>query len=102
MQLVAMMSLDADRGARHRLYRTHAIEVFSEIDIKGYHHEQTPSAADVGWFGHATHPAYSTLTWAFLPDPQATQLLNAIEEMNTRGNPEHPVRAFEMPVNCTV
>jgi len=56
----------------------------------------------VGWFGHATHPAYSTLTWAFLPDSQATQLLDAIEEMNTRGTPEHPVRAIEMLVNRAV
>jgi len=102
MKLVAVMSLDADRDALHRLYREHEIQVFSEIDIKGYHHSQTPSAADVGWFGNTSHPAYSTLTWAFLPGEQATKLLSAIEALNDRVDPKHPVRAFEMPVDRSV
>lgn len=102
MKLVAVMSLDADRDALHRLYREHEIQVFSEIDIKGYHHSQTPSAAEVGWFGHASHPAYSTLTWAFLPKEQAKNLLDALAAFNERTNPKHPVRAFEMPVDRSV
>lgn len=102
MKLVAVMSLDANRDALHRLYREREIQVFSEIDIKGYHHAQTPSAADVGWFGHASHPAYSTLTWAFLPKEQATNLLDAIADFNERTDPKHPVRAFQMPVDRSV
>jgi hypothetical protein len=102
MKLVAVMSLDSSRDALHRMYREHSIQVFSEIDIKGYHHTQTSSAADVGWFGRATHPAYSTLTWAFLPDGQATKLLDAISAFNEENDPKHPVRAFEMPVDRAV
>jgi len=102
MKLVAVMSLDANREALHRMYRKHEIQVFSEIDIKGYHHSQTPSAADVGWFGHASHPAYSTLTWAFLPAKQATDLLDSIAAFNQDTDPKHPVRAFEMPVDRSV
>lgn len=102
MKLVAVMSLDADRDALHRMYRNHEIEVFSEIDIKGYHHAQTPSAADVGWFGRTSHPAYSTLTWAFLPAAQAADLLDAIAGFNRDTDPKHPIRAFEMPVDRSV
>ncbi|PEN14322.1 hypothetical protein CRI94_04600 [Longibacter salinarum] len=102
MKLVAVMSLDSNREELHRMYREHSIQVFSEIDIRGYHHTQTPSAVDVGWFGHASHPAYSTLTWAFLPSDQAEHLLDAIAELNHETDPKHPVRAFEMPVDRSI
>jgi len=102
MKLVAVMSLDSNRKALHRMYREHSIQVFSEIDIKGYHHTQSPSAADVGWFGHASHPAYSTLTWAFLPEDQAELLLDAIATLNADADPKHPIRAFQMPVDRSI
>jgi hypothetical protein len=102
MNLVAVMSLDAYRDDLHRIYREHEIQVFSELDIKGYHHSQPPSAADAGWFGRSESPAYSTLTWAFLPEDQAADLLGAIAHYNDTHNPDHPVRAFRMPVDEAV
>ena len=102
MKLVAVMSLDAYRDDLHRIYRDHDIRIFSEIDIQGYHYQQTPAATEIGWFGHASHPAYSTLTWAFLPDEQAGPLLDAIDAFNTRNDPSHPVHAFQMPVDRAV
>jgi hypothetical protein len=102
MKLVAVMSLDAYRDDLHRLYRDREIQVFSELDIEGYHHSQTPPATSVGWFGRSDSPAYSTLTWAFLPEDQAADLLDAIEHYNDTHNLDHPVRAFQMPVDTAV
>lgn len=102
MKLVAVMSLEAYRDDLHGIYRDHEIRVFSEIDIDGYHHHQTPAATAVGWFAQAETPAYSTLTWAFLPKEQADGVLDAIEEYNDQRNLDHPVRAFEMPVDRSV
>lgn len=102
MKLVAVMSLDAYRDDLHRIYRDHEIKVFSELDIEGYHHSQTPTAAAVGWFGRMDTPAYSTLTWAFLGEGQATDLLGAIEDYNDTHDLDHPVRAFQMPVDHAV
>lgn len=102
MKLVAVMSLDMYREELHRIYRDHSIQIFSEIDIEGYHHRQTPDATQIGWFGHANHPAYSTLTWAFLNDEQADQLLDAIDAFNATNDPAHPVHAFKMPVDRAV
>lgn len=102
MKLLAVMSLDAYRDDLHRIYRDHQIQVFSEIDIEGYHHSQTPSPTAVGWFGGAVTPAYSTLTWAFLPEVQAADLLGAIEQYNEDNDLDHPVRAFQMPVDRAV
>jgi hypothetical protein len=56
----------------------------------------------VGWFGRSDSPAYSTLTWAFLPEDQAADLLDAIEHYNDTHNLDHPVRAFQMPVDTAV
>ena len=102
MKLVAVMSLEAYRDDLHRIYRDHQIRVFSEIDIEGYHHRQTPPATAVGWFAASMSPAYSTLTWAFLPETQAGDLLGAIERYNADNDLDHPVRAFQMPVDTAV
>ena len=102
MKLVAVMSLDAYRDDLHRIYRDHEIKVFSEIDIQGYHHSQTPTAASVGWFGRMNSAAYSTLTWAFLGEGQAADLLDAISDYNENHDLDHPVRAFQMPVDRAV
>ena len=102
MKLVAVMSLDAYRDDLHRIYREHAIQVFSEIDIQGYYQKEPTKASDVGWFGRSNAPAYSTLTWAFLADNQAADLMDAIVAFNDAHNLDNPVRAFEMPVDRAI
>jgi len=102
MKLIAIMSLDAYAEALHDIYRDHRIKVFSELDIRGYHHEQPVSGVDFGWFGRSASPAYSTLTFAFLEAEQATALLDAIAEYNEDHDPDHPIRAFLMPVERSV
>ena len=102
MKLVAIMSLDAYRKDLHQIYREHEVRVFSELDIRGYHHQKPPPATKVGWFGGTDSAAYSTLTWAFLPEEQAGDLLEAIEDYNEMHNLDHPIRAFQMPVDRSV
>jgi hypothetical protein len=103
MKLVAVMSLDAYRDDLHRLYRDCEVQVFSELAIEGYHRGQHPPAGAAGWFGQAAESsAYSTLTWAFLPENQAADLLEAIERYNETRDLDHPVRAFQMPVDKAV
>ena len=104
MKLVAIMSLDTYREELHALLRERKIEVFSELDIEGYH--QASSGGEVnpspGWFRGGTPPTDSTLTWAFLDDEQADRLLDAIAALNDRRDLERPVRAFQMSVDCAV
>ena len=102
MKLVAVMSIDTYRDALLRLYRDHAIRVFSEIDIRGHYHEPASTAADIGWFGRTSHPAYSMLTWAFVDDDEAGAFMEAIATFNTTHDPDHPVRAFQMDVERAV
>jgi hypothetical protein len=104
MKLVAIMSLDTYRKDLHALLRERKIEVFSELDIEGYH--QASSGGEVnpspGWFRGGTPPTDSTLTWAFLDDDQAAQLLDTIDDFNDRRDLERPVRAFQMSVDRAV
>ena len=104
MKLVAIMSLDTYRSDLHALLRERKIEVFSELDIEGYH--QASNGGEVnpspGWFRGGAPPTDSTLTWAFLDDDQAAQLLDAIGDFNERRDLERPVRAFQMSVDRAV
>ncbi len=102
MKLVAVMGIDTYRDDLHRLYRAHAIQVFSEIDIRGHYHADEASASDIGWFGHSDHPAYSTLTWAFVADDEAQAFMDAIAEFNTTHDADHRIRAFQMDVERAV
>lgn len=103
MKLIVIMSLEEYAEALHEIYRNRHIKVFSETDIRGYHHEQSPSSGvALGWFGRAISPAYSTLTFAFLHADQADELLDAIATYNRDRNLDHPVRAFQLPVDRTV
>ncbi len=102
MKLVAVMSIDTYRDDLLRLYRDHAIRVFSEIDIRGHYHDDESTAADIGWFGRSNHPAYSMLTWAFVSDEEAGAFMEAIAAFNTTHDPDHPVRAFQMDVERAV
>ncbi len=98
MKLVAIMSLDAYRDEVHDLLRDRAIEVFSELDIKGYH-QSSATGTSPGWFGSGTPPTDSTLTWAFLDDDQAAMLMDAVVAFNEKRDLERPVRAFQMHVD---
>lgn len=101
MKLIAIMSLDAYRDDVHDLLREREIEVFSELDIEGYHQSSDAGAAPA-WFGSGTPPTDSTLTWAFLEDAQARALLDAVADFNERRSLDRPVRAFEMNVERAV
>ncbi len=101
MKLVAIMSLDAYRDDLHTLLREREIEVFSELDIEGYH-QSSAAGASPAWFGGGTPPTDSTLTWAFLADAQADVLLDAVADLNDRRDLERPVRAFQMDVGRAV
>jgi hypothetical protein len=101
MKLVAIMSLDAYRDDLHTLLREREIEVFSELDIEGYHQSSAAGAAPA-WFGGGTPSTDSTLTWAFLGEDQATMLMDAVADFNERRDLERPVRAFQMDVDRAV
>jgi len=101
MKLIAIMSLDAYRDEVHQLLRDREIEVFSELDIEGYH-QSSDAGATPAWFGGGTPPTDSTLTWAFLDEAQAERLLDAVAALNERRNLDRPVRAFEMNVERAV
>lgn len=101
MKLIAIMSLDAYRGDVHALLREREIEVFSELDIEGYHQSSSAGAAPA-WFGGGTPPTDSTLTWAFLDEEQATMLMDAVADFNEQRDLERPVRAFQMDVDRAV
>jgi len=104
MKLVAIMSLDTYREDLHALLRERRIEVFSELDIEGYHQASDSGGVNPspGWFRSGSPPTDSTLTWAFLDDDQANQLLDAIAAFNERRDLERPIRAFKMNVDRAV
>ena len=101
MKLVAIMSLEAYSGRLEKLYADHKVPVFSEFDIRGFRLEDT-AIDKMDWFGHPKPPLYSTLTFAFVPDEKAGELLDAIEGVNQDLDTSHPIRAFQMDVERSV
>lgn len=101
MKLVAIMSLDTCRADIHALLRERKVEVFSELDIEGYH-QSSGAGASPAWFGGSPTATDSTLTWAFLEEQQADVLLDAVADFNESNDPDRPVRAFAINVERSV
>lgn len=101
MKLVTIMSLNAYRDDIHALLREREIEVFSELDIEGYH-QPLSAGASPAWFGGGPPPTDSILTWAFLEEAQAEVLMDAVADLNEHRDLERPVRAFQMDVDRAI
>ena len=101
MKLVAIMSVDAYANVLERVYTEHRIPVFSEMDIQGF---RLDDDADVegNWFASGHSPVYSKLTFAFVSEEQAEELLTAIDEVNRKKGLESPIRAFQLAVEKAV
>lgn len=103
MKLIAVTGLNSYRDKIHALLRDREIDVFSEIDVKGYHQAESESQdTSLGWAPGRTPPTDSTLTWVFLDEGPADALLDAIAAFNEQRELDRPVRAFKMPVERAV
>ena len=101
MKMVLIMSVDAYASTLEKLYAEHQIPVFSEMDIQGFRLEETDVSRE-NWFGGTHTAVYSKLTFAFVSDEKASELLTAVEDYNHRQSPASPIRAFQMQVERSI
>ncbi|WP_456427273.1 hypothetical protein [Rhodocaloribacter sp.] len=101
MKLVIIMSVEQYAEVLERLYAEHRIPVFSETEVQGYRLDENVRTP-LNWFGRAHTPIYSKLTFAFVSDEKAAELIDAIDAYNREHDLGSPIRAFQMPVERSV
>ena len=97
MKLVVIMSVDAYADVLERVYAEHQIPVFSEMDIEGFRFDGDEDV-EGNWFGSGHSPVYSKLTFAFVSEEQAAELMEAIAVVNREKDLASPIRAFQLAV----
>lgn len=101
MKLVVIMSAAAGAAGLEKLYAEHRVPVYSETDIQGFRLEDT-DLEERGWFGGGHTPIYSKLTFAFVAENKAVELMAAIQALNETLAPEQTVSAFQMDVEKSI
>jgi len=96
MKLVLMLYLEEDEACVERFARESGVPVLSRLSVEGI--EADAAAVAGSWYG-APMPFASRMAFAILPDDRAAELLAGIAE--GRGGLDarnHPVRAFQLPI----
>lgn len=101
MKLVAIMSVASSADSLKKLYDEHGVPVFSEADIKGFRLSNS-DLEERSWFGGSRNPVYSKLTFAFLMESKATELMNAIEQLNDSDATGLKISAFQLDVDRSI
>ena len=101
MKLIVIMSVATNAGGLEKLYSEHRVPVFSETDIQGFRLDDT-DLEDRGWFGGGHTPVYSKLSFAFVAENKAAELMAAIQALNDTPGAEHKISAFQMDVEKSI
>ncbi len=100
MKLIAILSTENHKTTLRRLFIRRKVTVFSELNINGFrpvYHEM--ALATDGYEEADLHPVFSIMSFAFVTDSQARELIRDIDLFNTKETLPKPIHAFEMTVD---
>ena len=92
MKLVILMYLRDDDACVERLLAEARVPVYSRMEMEGAALGPGP-----GWYGESA-PYRSQMILSVVSDEVAASLLAAVEDCRGVEDPEHPIRALQLPV----
>lgn len=100
MKLVAVLSTENHKNTLRQLFIRKKISVFSEMNVNGFrpvYHEgfeipEKPEDVNL-------NPIFSILSFAFVTDSQAKELIRDIDLFNNKQTLPKPVHAFQLDVD---
>ena len=87
MKMVMLMYLEEDERCAAQLLDKFAVASFTRIPVEGH----GPGGSS-GWYG-STSPYRSQLTFTFVEDEVASELVAAVSSCSGVADPGHPIRA---------
>ena len=95
MKLVILMYLRDDEACVERLLADSGVPVYSRMEMEGV--STLAGAAATSWYGESI-PYSSEMIIAVVPDEIAGTLLRAVAGCRDVQDPQHPIRALQLPV----
>ena len=95
MKLVILMFLRDDEACVERLLADSGVPVYSRMEMEGVSTAARTAAAS--WSGENI-PYSSEMIVAVVPDGVAETLLRSVAECRGVQDPQHPIRALQLPV----
>jgi hypothetical protein len=101
MKLISVMSLTDYRDQVRELFEAHSVQIYSETDIVGH---SSDTIKEYGWwsFDKSEVSMYSVLFFAVVEDDKAQKIMGTIDDWKNTGDPQHPLRAFQVDVEKMV
>ena len=98
---IVVMGLEEYRDALNKIFLKSGIEVFSEVQVKGFRFTQNQLANDEVPL-NVMHPAYSVISFALAELKKAKVLLEEIQKFNQSRERARPLHAFQVNVESMV
>ena len=95
MKAVILMYLEDDSQEIERLLADHQVVAYSELPVEGH------GLGTAGWYGKVA-PFRSRMLLAFLSEPKAAELLEAVRRHGEFSDARHPVHAWQIAVEKSV
>ena len=99
MKLIGIMNLEKDKAAVRKLFETHGVHIYSEIEVTGH---TVSSLERYGWWPSKDVPVYSSLCFAIVSEDLAGGIMDGITRLTQSDDTGHPVRAFQVEVERMV
>ena len=100
MKLIAVLSTENHKKTLRKLFIRKKISVFSELNVNGFrpvYHEGYEIEDELEEVN--LHPVFSIMSFAFVTDSQAKELIRDIDLFNTKETLPKPVHAFQLDVD---
>ena len=98
MKFVIIQCVKAYHPELQQILQSVSIEAHSEIDVEGFMKNADGTCDYANWFGSQRNPYNYMVSFTFLAEDKAGELLNRIREFNNGIEGMSPINAYIMSV----
>lgn len=94
MKFVIIQSAEAYHHELEQIFRDIHINSFSELPVDGFMESADGNSDISNWFGSSKNPYRYIISFTFLEEDKADELLNRIKSFNNKAEGVSPISAF--------
>lgn len=98
MKFVIIQCVKAYHHELEQIFRTIKISAYSEMDVEGFMEQADGNTTFSNWFGSQKNPYNYMVSFMFLAEDKADELLNRVDEFNHGIEAMSPINAYTVGV----
>lgn len=94
MKFIIIQCVKAYHPELEQIFRSIQVSAYSEMDVEGFMKNADGTSDYSNWFGSQKNPYSYTVSFTFLAEDKANELLNRIEKFNAGIEDMSPINAY--------